>query len=69
MSLFDSADIAAATYVATVEPAWDLDAWRALARHALRADIAPEQLAWHTAAQDGLFGLPDVRNAPLRGAL
>ena len=33
-------------YTATVDPPWALDAWRIAARAALRAEIAPEDIAW-----------------------
>jgi len=54
-------------YVAAVDTPWDFEAWRALARHALRADIAPEQLSWDAPAQDGLFAAAPVTQAPLGG--
>lgn len=42
-------------YRARVEPGWDLDAWRALARAGLRARIAPEDIDWDGDAQAGLL--------------
>ncbi len=42
-------------YAATVDPPWALDAWRTAARAALRADIAPEDIAWAGDAQGSLL--------------
>src|SRR5687768_10504736 len=47
-------------YAAYVDPAWDLDAWRAQARAALRAQIAPEYLAWSDDAAPSLLSPPPV---------
>ena len=49
---------------ATVEPAWSLDAWRAQARAAWEARIAPAQLAWDAGAQAALVAAPSLRDAP-----
>jgi probable DNA metabolism protein len=55
-------------YRATFAPEWDLDAWRAAARHALRAQLEPSQLEWQAGAQAGLLALPELAHAPLRCA-
>lgn len=53
---------------AAVEPAWDPDAWREQARHALRAGIAPDAIDWQGGAA-GLLGTRAVADAPpMRGA-
>jgi probable DNA metabolism protein len=58
-----------ALYTASVEPAWDLHAWRTAARAALRADIAPEDIAWGGDAQASLLAGIDLSHAaPLRTA-
>ena len=36
---------------ATVTPAWDLDAWRAQARHAWEAGLPPDVVEWQADAQ------------------
>ena len=41
--------------VATVEPAWDPEAWRAQARVALAADIPPEDIDWTGGVQGSLI--------------
>jgi uracil-DNA glycosylase len=57
-------------YTATLDPPWALDVWRTAARAALRADIAPEDIAWGGDAQGSLLGgnalsdAPPVRAAP-----
>jgi len=57
-------------YVATVDPPWDIDAWRGQARAALRARVEPSRLSWSDAADAGLFGgaavlaQPPLRDAP-----
>ncbi len=57
-------------HVATVDPPWDLDAWRGQARAALCAGIAPADIEWHGDAQASLLGgasvtsLPAVRGTP-----
>jgi uracil-DNA glycosylase len=54
-------------YSASVEPPWDLDAWRSAARTALRADIAPEDIAWGGDAQASLLtGMALSSAAPVR---
>ncbi len=56
---------------ATVEPPWDAGAWRAQARAALRARVAPEALDWSGDAQAGLLagtlvaGLAPQREPPV----
>jgi DNA polymerase len=55
-----------AAWTAAVHPPWDAEAWRALARHALRAELPPEQVSWEGDAAPGLFGAPPVSAAPLR---
>ena len=35
---------------ATVAPAWDLDAWRAQARHAWQAGLPPDVVEWQADA-------------------
>jgi len=49
---------------ARVEPAWSADAFRDVARAALRAEIAPEHLDWLAGGQGGLLAAPDVTEAP-----
>ena len=59
--------MSAAIYTASVEPPWDLGAWRTAARAALRADIAPEDIAWGGDAQASLLaGIALSSVAPLR---
>jgi probable DNA metabolism protein len=53
-------------YSANVSPSWDLDAWRCLARHALRAELPPEAIHWSGDASDSLFAAIAVTDAPLR---
>ena len=52
------------TYSASIEPAWDLDAWRTAARAALRAEILPEDIAWGGDAQASLLAGIPVSSAP-----
>lgn len=58
------------SYSATVDPAWDLGTWRIAARAALRANIAPEAIAWNGDAQGSLLAgielasVPPLRTAP-----
>ena len=40
---------------ATVTPAWDLDAWRAQARHAWQAGLPPDVVEWQADAQRELL--------------
>jgi uracil-DNA glycosylase len=61
---------AGTTAIATVDPPWEFARWRACARAALRARIAPEALDWRDGEQGGLLpaadvlALPPVREAP-----
>lgn len=48
---------------AMVEPGWDLDAWRRLARIGLCAGIAPEDIDWDGDAQATLLAAPDLATA------
>ena len=53
---------------AEVEPGWDLDAWRKLARAGLCAKIAPEDIDWDGDAQATLLAAPDLATvAAIRG--
>ena len=45
-------------------PGWSFDAFRDVARAALRAGIAPEHLDWQAGGQGGLLAAPDVQAAP-----
>ena len=49
---------------AAVAPGWSFDAFRDVARAALRADIPPEHLDWQAGGQGGLLAAPDVHAAP-----
>ena len=49
---------------ARVEPEWSVDAFREVARAALRAGIAPEEIEWLAGGQGGLLASPDVSGAP-----
>lgn len=49
---------------AQVDPGWDLDRWRGLARHAWEAQLAPEQVDWEDQRQAGLLPSPPVMEAP-----
>jgi DNA polymerase len=51
-------------HAAHVDPPWDLDAWRAQARIALRGRQPPEQVAWDDAFDAGLFGSPGSHGTP-----
>ena len=51
-------------FVATVEPPWDSDTWRAQARAALRAAIAPDAIEWRGGNQPGLLDAPEVAAQP-----
>ena len=51
-------------YTATLDPPWALDVWRTAARAALRADIAPEDIAWGGDAQGSLLGGSTLSDAP-----
>ena len=52
------------SWSASVAPAWDVAAWRALARHAWQAQVPPEALVWEGDAQGGLLAPPDIGQAP-----
>ena len=57
-------------YRATVDPAWDLDAWRHAARQAWEAALPPDQVDWGGDAQAGLLPWPPLEQAPrVRGGL
>ncbi len=47
-------------YSARVDPPWDADAWRAVARKALLADVPPQDIAWCGDAQSGLLAGIDI---------
>ena len=49
---------------AHVDPGWDLDAWRHLARIGLCAEIAPEDIDWDGDAQAVLLPAPELAAAP-----
>lgn len=54
-----------ARWTARVDPPWDLDAWRDIARHALRARVPPEDIDWQDGnAPAALLAAPDLREAP-----
>lgn len=54
-------------FTAVIEPPWDPDAWRAAARAALAADIAPEHVDWSGGQQAGLLQGQDVATlSPVR---
>lgn len=50
-------------HTASIDPPWDLDAWRDAARAALRADLPPERIAWGGDAQAGLLSGAEVHGA------
>jgi DNA polymerase len=50
-------------YRARVEPAWDMQAWRAAARRAWDAGLAPEQIDWDGDSQAGLLPWPPLEQA------
>ncbi len=60
----------ASPYAATIDPPWDLDAWRRAARAGLCAEIAPENIAWSAAAlgeaHSGLLPSRDLASATVR---
>ncbi len=68
--LFGDAVTAAGAVQAVVDPPWDGDAWRALARQAWCAGLAPEDLVWDgdpqamLAAGPALQALPATRPPP-----
>ncbi|ADV28406.1 DNA polymerase-like protein [Pseudoxanthomonas suwonensis 11-1] len=49
---------------ANVDPGWDVVAWRAAARRAWAAGLAPEQVDWNGDAQGGLLPWPGLDEAP-----
>ena len=53
-----------ARWSARIDPPWDVDAWRGVARHALQAQVPPEDIDWldgqHPA---GLLAAPDLAAA------
>ncbi|HZX79698.1 MAG TPA: UdgX family uracil-DNA binding protein [Lysobacter sp.] len=49
---------------ADVAPAWRFEAWRDVARHALRARLAPESIDWN-GGDGGLLGATPVQDAPV----
>ncbi len=51
-------------FAATLDPPWDASAWRAHARAALLAGIAPENVVWNAGAQGGLLGGANVIDQP-----
>jgi len=50
---------------ARVDPAWSLQAWRAVARAALQRQVTPPQLDWLDAGDGSLLDAPSVLDAPL----
>jgi probable DNA metabolism protein len=58
--------MSALPYRAQLDPPWALQPWRTAARAALRAEIAPEAIAWDGDAQAALLGGQDLRDAPAR---
>ena len=51
-------------FTATVDPPWDVAAWRAQARAALLARIAPENIIWNAGAQGALLDGARVVDQP-----
>lgn len=57
-------------YQACIDPQWDAQSWRAAARAALLAGLAPHELTWNGDVQNGLLvgtdasTLPPLRTAP-----
>ncbi|MGJ4803221.1 UdgX family uracil-DNA binding protein [Luteimonas sp. SDU82] len=50
---------------ARVDPPWDADAWRHVARHALQAQVPPEDIDWlDEQAPATLLAAPDIALAP-----
>lgn len=47
-------------YSAQIDPPWDADAWRAVARKALLADVPPQDIAWNGDSQSGLLAGIDI---------
>ncbi|MEO6102228.1 MAG: UdgX family uracil-DNA binding protein [Pseudoxanthomonas sp.] len=52
-------------YTARIEPPWDGEAWRKIARAAYQAGVAPEQIAWNGDAQADLIAGVDVASLPI----
>ena len=50
---------------ASVEPAWDLQAWRDVARAGLCAGIEPHDIDWAAGAQASLLAPPPITDAPM----
>ena len=58
------------SWQAQVDPGWSLDSWRALARQAWEAQLAPEQVNWEQPQQGSLLPATAVSQAtPLRSGL
>jgi len=52
---------------ARLDPPWDAEAWRALARHALQAGVPPEDIDWLDGdAPTALLAAPEIGAAPAR---
>lgn len=58
------------SWQAQVDPGWSLESWRALARQAWEAQLAPEQVNWEQPQQGSLLPATAVTQAtPLRSGL
>ena len=58
------------SWQAQVDPGWSLESWRALARQAWEAQLAPEQVNWEQPQQGSLLPATAVSQAtPLRSGL
>ena len=56
-------------YVAQIDPPWDVDVWRGVARAALLADVQAQDIAWNGDQQAGLLAGIDVATlSPVRTA-
>lgn len=55
-------------FCTSVEPAWDVLAWRRMALAGLRAGIAPEAISWQGDDQGSLLALPPLPSQPVRDA-
>ena len=56
-------------WTARVDPPWDPEAWRDVARSALRAQVPPSQLDWLEGdAPASLLAAPEIAGAPMREA-
>src|SRR5690606_25378929 len=54
-----------ARWTARIDPPWDLEAWRDIARHGLQSRVPPEDIDWQDGdASAALLAAPDVREAP-----